>query len=316
MKRELVVTIDGFEIRTNSIYKVINKPDANAPSGLKELGTTKIPSVGVQETIGCRFDRASSKWDHGFNEGCPCYKGKDSREVKDIIEKLKKYIVDDYSRLYVNDPLNPIVSNSADKHWNDFSVTLEEGKIFKTEDVKQLMELYIALRSYSLTPSNQKGSPKYGGSNYMIIDKNLAVEHKKSQNNLKIDAVGEFSYLLKTDKNKLLHILYYMGNNFDENVPDVDLKNVFSNIIEDPENTQYFMDLLKMSETEKGEERLYIYKKLKVNFNKDRGVRKVASGFTFNDVEIGPDLKTAAQKISSEEDLKTIKKDILIGSDH
>lgn len=315
MKQETIITIDGFEIKTNSIYQVLAKPDPNAPSGLKEEGTTKIPSVGVQETIGCRFDRETNKWDHGFNSSCPCYKGRDKREVEKDIENLHKYIVDEYTRQNLSENDDPISSNVADKHWNNFSVRLEEGKLFKTEDVNQAMQLYIALRSYSLTPVNRKGSPKYNNSSYLVEDKNLAVEHKKSKNNLKIDAVGEFSVLLKTDKNKLLHILYYMGNNFDSDTSDIDLKNVFSNIIENNENVEYFMDLVNKSESKKGEEKLFVYKILKTLFTRGKHVTKVSTGFMYDDTEIGPDLKTAAGKIVSDKDLGKIKKEILLGSD-
>jgi len=315
MKSELIIEIDGFKLKTNSIYKVVNKPDADAPSGLKALGTTKIPSDGVQDVAGCRYDVKKNKWDHGFNTNCPCYSGKEPREAQALVDILNEKIAQPYANTYVNsDQL--IVTNSADEFWENYSYNLEDGKIFKTSDVKDLFDLYIALRSYSLTPSNKKGSPKYRNSAYMIVDNNLAVEHKKSQNTLKIDAITEFGILLKTDKTKLLHVLYYMGHTFQEDASDIDLKNIFATLTDSPENVEYFMKVVEQSDKEGGEERLYLYRKLMDSYKRDTGVKKLPNGsFVYKDTEIGAELKTAAQRISIEEDFSSIKKEILLGSD-
>ena len=315
MNNELIVEIDGFKIKANSIYKVVNKPDVNAPSGLKALGTTKIPSMGVQDTAGCRYDRRTGKWDHGFNTNCPCYAGKSMSEIQAIVDVLNDKIATPYQNNFTaGDEI--ISTNSAEEFWGSYSFTLEDGKVFKTEDTKDLFDLYMAIRSYSLTPDNQKGSPKYLNSSYVIVDKNLAVEHRKSQNTNKIDAITEFGILLKTDRTKLLQILYYMGNSFSEEVSDVDLKSIFATITENSDNVDYFMSIVKEAESKAGEEKLYIYRNLKDSFNKDKGVSKSPSGsFMYNDTEIGADLKSAAHRISTEENLKNIKKEILLDSD-
>lgn len=315
MQNDLIIEIDGFKIRQNSIYKVVNKPDANAPSGLKAIGTTKIPSLGVQDTAGCRFDTRTGKWDHGFNSNCPCYSGKSSEEIQRTIDVLNDRIATPYQNQFTKGD-EIISTNSAENFWTDYSFTIEDGKVFKTNDTKDLFDLYMAIRSYTLTPDNQKGSPKYSNSDYVVIDKNLAVEHKKSQNTNKIDAITEFGILLKTDKTKLLHILYYMGSSFSDDASDVDLKSIFATITENSENVDYFMSIIKEAENKEGEERLYIYKKLKNSFNRDGGVRKEVNGsFTYKDVEIGADLKSAATKISNHKDFKSIKKELLLESE-
>lgn len=72
-----------------------------------------------------------------------------------------------------------------------------DGRLFYTNDVRDLFELYIAILSKSLTPKEEDGNPMYVESYYCVEDKTTAVDIRKQRQIDKADILYEFMNKLK-----------------------------------------------------------------------------------------------------------------------
>lgn len=142
---KVLITVNNLDIKSNSIYKIENKPDMNAPSGYREMGTTKLPSEGIGNSVPCRFvvnDHNTGKgvYDTGLYIGSPCFKGKGEKEQERVVADLREHIVKPYEALHGM----AILDHKNLSFWDNFSVDLWEGRFFNTSNVEDLLDLYIA----------------------------------------------------------------------------------------------------------------------------------------------------------------------------
>ena len=96
-EKEVLIEINGLVIKTNSVYKVTNKPDSQAPSGFIKEGTTKLPSAGIGNTVPVRYEitnhaKGTGVFDTGLYVESPCYATLDLKEVQKRVEILHKAI--------------------------------------------------------------------------------------------------------------------------------------------------------------------------------------------------------------------------------
>jgi|TARA_B110000908_G_scaffold167221_1_gene219782 hypothetical protein len=301
-----------FELRTNSLYKVINRKDADAPDGFIEHGTTKLPSLGISNTVQCRYTAPQGgseidfKFDTGFYPESPCYFNKSIEERMEHITLLKKHIVQPYEASSGGDK---ILSHTNEDWWSEYSVEIEYNKVFNTSQVSDLLALYIILQSGHVAPEGMEGDPKYSQSDYTILDIDKTTAENATTATNKLDVMFEFGTLLRKDKSKLKSMLSYMGLlGVRGNQDDSSLKALFSQWISENSNrVSEFNRILEKVNTEKGKIEIEAFRKGQVMLEKGVIARMNNGRLIYQSRELGSDLKSSISNLMTNPDLENIK---------
>lgn len=310
-----IVNVNGLEIKNNAIYKIINKSDSSAPSGFIKAGTTKLPSLGIGNSVPCRFvvrNKVTNEglYDTGFYEGSPCYAGVDKAKVKAMVSILNEKIVKPYEELHEKGDL----SHKNEKFWGSYSVLLTDGKYLVTDKPDDLLELYIAVRGHELTPKGKQfeGSPKFKDSQYCVEDKEKVrnIEDERADNLM--TCLANFGILLGTDKSLLVNILKYVQFvGFNIQVNHDTLKSSFYQWITKKEaNVEKFKAAFDLASDDETKEIINLY--VVVNKLAKSGVlKKNGAQYTYRNEALGADLKTVAKNLNHIKDFEDIKIELL-----
>ena len=307
---------DSFKLKTNSIYKLIDKFDSSAPSGFIKENTTKLPSEGVGETIQANYvvdpvNPTEGLWDTGFYEYSPCYKHQDKDEIKIIVDRLDKYVVQGYKKIHSR---THDLGHEDDSFWSNKNIYLYTGRAFNTGNPNDLLDVYIALQTYSICPEGSEGDPRYAEAAYVIVDYDKNTQFSKIKASQEMDAIMNFGFLLTKNIQKLYNILYYEGLNVSSKMDEATLKYTFKEYLKlGPKNAENFNKLVEqVNEGDKVEEKIFIYRIIKQKYLDGTGITKRSNGkYYFKDMEIGADLKGAAGNIVFLDKFKEIKVHLL-----
>lgn len=311
--KEIIVDVNGLSIKQGSIYKITNKLDNNAPSGFVKEGTTKLPSVGIGNTVPCRYVitnkvKNTGIFDTGLYEDSPCYSTMNLDEVKARVGKLKKAIVEPYERKHGRG----ILDHKNEEFWNNFGINLFAGRYFVTEKVDDLLELFIATLGYELTPKKLIGSPKFKQSQYCIEDKEEVRTIKDERADNIMTAITNFGILLNTNITLLINILKYVQLvGVTDKIDSVTLKSAFYEWLNKSENNiRKFQVAYDLTQNESTSEVVSLY--VLVNKLAKTGVLKKVNGeYNYNGQALGADLKTVANNLNNKKGLEEIKIEIL-----
>lgn len=307
-KKEELIRVNGLVIKTNSVYKIIHKPDSNAPDGFIKEGATKLPSVGIGNTIPCKFvitnkNTGAGIYDTGLYEESPCYAGRNKDEVKALVRLLKEHIVEPYERKNGR----AILDHKNLEFWDNFGVDLWEGRHFSTEKIDDLLDLYIAMHTYELTPKGQEGNPKYSESQYCVEDKEKVQSIKSERANLVVSCIGNFTVLSK-NKKVLLNALRYLDLiGISDKIDESSLNSLFYEWLnKSEENPKKFETVYNMIQNEKTSDVVNLYAILSKLVTKNV-IRRIAGDYYYEDKLLGSDLKTSAKNLNKKKDLEEIK---------
>jgi len=177
------------------------------------------------------------------------------------------------------------------------------------------MEIYFGLLTNKLTPKVQEANTKFNDSSYLVVDINKDVKVKDERALEKFKAVGSFTNLLSSDKERLLSMLSYSGINPSKSVDDVTLISMFNYYLDQGQDDRIIMfnSLVEETETEKGLEKVFIYRQLRALIATGK-VTKTSGLYYYDGTEIGPDLKQAAESIVKNSKLAGVKKEIMLNS--
>lgn len=313
----ILTSINELDIKKDSIYKITNRLDMNAPSGYRNAGTTKLPSDGVGNSIPCKFvirnhDTGDGVFDTGLYIESPMYRDVDKAKVKRIVKELKEVIVEPYESKYGVGTLD----HTNTEFWDTFNVDLFDGRFLNTGNIDDLLDLFIAMVGAELTPKGFRGDPRFISADYMIIDKDKVKSAAEERNSSKIDAIGAFSYLLKAKKPLLLNVLRYIGgaSGVDKETNDSTLKSIFAQWIEvNPLHANKFNDAIEFVEETRGAQIISIYGRLDKLMRKNKFVsRSESSGMIeFSGTVIGTDLRDAATNIFDDKELEEIQQKLV-----
>lgn len=319
-KKTLLFEINGFEVYSNSTYLIKDKKDGDAPTGFVNAGVSKLPSDGIDESFQCRFhptspDGKKGSWDTGFYEFSPCYIGVDQKRVKEIVASLRKNVLVPYQKFMGDENAMEHTNPESLKHTN-FKV--KSGRVFNTNHIPDVMELYFALRAHQVAPIGSQGDSKYRGASYIVVDTTKAVKDNEEKINSTFDAITLFSTVHTSDKDKLYAILYWMDMKPSESISKGTLSNLFFEVIKDSQQKcETFINLVAECEQPIGREKVFIHKYLKENFTKSPKITKQPNGMLFwEEHEIGADYKSAAENLAKSPGFADIKKEILSGLDY
>ncbi len=313
MSKSIIARINGLEIKSDSIYKIVNRPDSGAPSGFVREGTTKLPSADVFNAVPCRYvitNHATGEgvYDTGFYEESPMYAGWDKEKVTAHVEKLRKAIVEPYERKHGRDKLD----HSNHDFWDNYSVRLTAGHPFITSNVDDLLGLYIAVSNYYVVPEERKGDPKYSNAQYMIVDRDKVRSYADKKANMVMDAMFAFGNLIDSDRNLLINLLRYVKMiDLHTKYSDESLKSAFYQWLQaSNDNAEKFLEAVNKSKTEKGKEEFNLYgivAKLAKN-----GVLKFKNNqYHYEDVALGADLRAVSYNLANKKEFSATKVELL-----
>lgn len=318
-KNKTLFVVQGFEVKEGSTYVVKDKPDLDGPSGLVALELSKLPSAGVDESFQARYVDVSGTgngvWDTGFYEYSPCYSGMPEAEVKVIVKNLMTNVAKPYINSIgaTTDDLNH--RNNA--FWDYQNFKLYSKQVFNTDNVVDRFHLYFALLTMELTPVEQIGDARYNRSSYYVIDKTKSLKSKEEKTLNQFAAIGLFQKMAENEFETLKAVLMYSGLTLPVDPTTESLSTLFYEFINSgADKLGTFLSTAKKSTEDKGLEEILIFKAIKSNSLKGKNVTKNSHGqILYRQVEVGPDLKSAAKNILMNPDLSEFKKEILFDED-
>jgi hypothetical protein len=311
----VLFTVHGCTIYKDHTYTLVDKPDSDAPDGFRRLGVTKLPSEGVGETFHCRWISSGigneGVWDTGFYTFSPCYSGMEETRVKTIIAALKKNVVDPFEK---SAGKVSVLSQDNDEFWAKKRFYVESDKVYNMSNPKDVLDLYMGLMTFQITPQGQEGDSKYRDSSYVLVDTTKRKKIKEEKSVEKFEAVGIFYELLQQEPDKLIAVMQYLGINVNPLADKVTLMHMFDQYLEgDTSKIRMFKNTVEDCNTDEGFTKILLYRKLREENNKPKSklTRTPKGVYFFEDQELGGDLKSAAERVSREESLYAVKQELL-----
>lgn len=307
-EQEVIVSIHGIDIKRNALYKIEPKLDKEAPNGFIEKGTTKLPSEDISNSITCRF--TEDRYDTGLYPFSPCYNGWDEERKLAVLSNLEKYIVKPFEQLKGK---VGILEQGNYEFWDNYNVDLQEGRVFNTNNITDLLDLYIALMSYNLAPVSKAGAPEFQTADYIIVDATQSMSVKSKRNADKKDAMYGFASLEVKEKDTLINILKYLNIIRIHIVPtEREMTDAFFLWLDkDVQNPQSFNRIYEESKTERGKEKIMLKVKLD-SMIASRKISKDGSELMYKGIPLGVDVKAAMHNLTNDEELKDIYSEIIM----
>lgn len=302
---DFIIKVPGttFEIKSNTIYTVKPKPDPTAPDGFREHGTTKVIHPDIGDTITAPFDIDMGVWNTGFYDHAPCLRGIQLKEKNDHLSNVIKHIVTPVEEIKGKGALR---HNADNTFFDEFVVTLTNKMAFNTAEPLQLLALYVAVLGKQLAPSDEVGNPAFKHASFQVVNRDKEISTREQSTIDSGRAMGEFYYLLKTDKEKLLTIFKYL--NISDTLivePDVFIS-VFNRFLTDRQdgyrNGKIFLDHVEKFSTEAGEKELQIFEMLN-DLYKAKEVKVIKKEYYLKSKNLGNSLKHAAAKVAIDDEL-------------
>lgn len=311
---DVLFEMHGISIRKDRRYIIIDKPDNQAPSGFVKAGATKLPSAGVNDVFPFGYNTESETWDTGFYAQSACYRNlpQDQRELlaKTRTENILKPFVESkgYSDM-------TMFSQNNNTFWDNYMIRVGRKDVFDTTIPQHVMDLYGALLTRHICPEDKKNHPDFKQAAYIVVDveKNVQLEHQIV--NKTYEAREFLSELQNQNPKAAVAVLTYVGTKLGDNADATTIRMTFENkIAGDLNKVESFLEVAKKYNSEPGfEDIVHIYHALSDRTKAAKNVARQKTGMlTFQGIEIGPDLKTAARNIAIQHDLEEIKDKILM----
>lgn len=300
-KTETIIEVNSLKIQKGVLYKVENKLDKNAPDGFQKEGTTKLPRPDAANVVVCKFDHDSKLYDTGFYINSMCYRGMDKEDKEQIVKLLRKEIVEPFESLMNKEGL---LEQSNYEFWDSYTNDLHEGRVYNTDNSKDLLDLYIAMRGGYLTPAHLTGDPRFNGSDFVVKDSIETVNLKQKRINTEQDAIYHFKFLLDTDETKIIYTLKSLDViRLNIKPSKDDMSTAFSLWLEkDFHNAETFEKTYKKVITENGYEEVILKTKVKEAINKGR-IKKEGNEYYYQEVPIGIDVKSIVENLTKNDEL-------------
>lgn len=312
-EKKLLATVSGMKIFSDSIYIITGKMDESAPSGYQDLGISKAPFPNNKTVVPCVWDKDLGVYDTGFFTSSPCYNGWTMPERQAEVATRVKNIMSPYEEITGSN-----LDQSNLDFWDSYSVPCYMGRLFSTNDIKDLFDLYIALQSKALTPKEEDGNPEFADSMFCVEDKTTAVDIKKQRQLDKADLTFKIMNALggeATEREKVLDLLLYLDVIHSVEINTDMVKYVFMNWI-DAKNTNIdtckdaYNRYIVGANSEEGYEIIKFHRMIKeMAYSGIIGV--TANGLLFEGNNLGADFITSAMTLVEDKSLLELKAKIV-----
>lgn len=312
-KNILFTLSNGFAITDNTVYKLRQKKDPSAPEEMQEKGYSKYP--GSSDTIKCQFLRDGNVYDTGFEESSRMYVNiQDTKEKTKIVKQRKDNVLKPFLNLKGLDVDRYKPSSLED--WDNFSILLDTNRSFRTNDVKERMELYIALTGYSIVPPNEdEYDYKYDNANFVLESSEIKVKAETSHKLEKTKASAMYYQMMTSNKEGLADILVYIGNTelYKSTGDDTVLLTYLENkILNSTQSTERFLEAYDKFQEEKGAVELKVHRKIvKAIKLKDKEFAKEGGKLIYKNSPIGQTEKEASKYLVENTNMENALEEIL-----
>lgn len=296
LEKVLLAEVSGMKIYSNSIYVVTGKKDESAPLGFQEMSISKAPFPNNKTVVPCAWDKSMGVYDTGFFTNSSCYNGYSINEKKEEVNRRTKNIRAPYEDVTGKD-----LDQSNYDFWDSFTVDVYMGRLFSTNDIKDLFDLYIALQAKALTPKEEDGNPEFADSMFLVEDKTTAVDLKKQRQLDKADIIYKFMNAIsgeKLEREKVLDLLLYLDVIHSVEINTDMVKYVFTNWIDDKNtNVDLYKDAYSRYLSGENAEKKYQvlkYHRMIKELAYSGGINLTSNGLLFNGENLGADFISAA----------------------
>lgn len=297
--------VNGIIIQSNTLYEIIPKPDYDAPDGYQEYGTTKLLHPKVSNKICCVYNSAAQVWDTGFYESSPCYRGVDPIKIKNTVQILKDRVVEPIEKLLGKGRLDHTSSNND--HWDNWNPEIKKGTVLNSSNPNDLLTLYMISRHNFVAPKDRSSNPKYRKAQYCIVNK-AEVTNLKQERKFKLSRATSLGFdLMKNDREKLDHILSFLGITSTSINDEMTLNSVLTNYLEEKthgtQNVRSFLEAVDRASSNDGYMELYLHTVIK-KLHKRKHITKEGLDYYYNDTNLGKTFKSAAKLALLDSDLQ------------
>lgn len=300
------IKINEFEIKLGTIYQVMPKYDGSAPDGWRKERTTKALAPWGKNIEAIPFHENMKVWDTGLYKDSPVFKFKKEEEVQQIVDFVQENIVSKLEGNFYNKGTLDHRDNK-DSYWDNYGIELYNGRIFNTDDPKQLLDLYLSIVHGKLCPKGKaESSPYYPFAQYTVENKEQSKSVKQENELITMEAMGLFYSLLNSSKKNLKLVLNYVGVKVPEKANDGIYTTSFTSFIDHKNdsrlNKENFIEAVKMVNDPKKYQELYFYDVLNKLYRK-KVVTKDREFVMFEGTKLGTSFKEAAKKVASDNNL-------------
>jgi hypothetical protein len=310
---KLSIKVHGFDILSDTIYKVVPKLDTQAPDGFIAHETTKIlnPEIGTSVPMAV-WDEDRGVWDTGLHENSKIlvrlYPEPKSRA--EVLKGLKKFIIDPVEAIKGRGVLSHIQPKGEESFWDNNSTNLVKDLTFSTSNPMDLLSIYSAVLHGNLAPKEMEESPIFRNkAQFAVQNIEQVVDLKQRKDLEKNEAIGLFFTMLTQNKEDLLVILDYLGIPSTNNPDKAALNSVFTEWLNNKENgyqnASIFVETYEFFQSKDGKEELKIFSTLKDLLRKQVIKRKMGAIY-LDDLDLGANLKLAAKRAVKSEEIQEL----------
>lgn len=312
-EEKLSIKVHGFDILSDTIYKVVPKLDSGAPDGFVNHDTTKLlnPEIGTSVPMAV-WDIDRGVWDTGLHENSKILTRlyPETAERNEVIKGLKKFIIDPVEAIKGKGVLTHIQPKDEESFWDKSSTLLVNELTFSTKNPIELLSLYSAVLHGNLAPKAMEEEPTFKNkAQYAVQNIEQVVNLKQRKDLERNKSIGLFFTMLNQNKEDLLVILDYLGIPSSNNPDEASLNSTFTEWLNNKEsgfqNAAIFVETYDFFQTKAGKEELQIFATLKKLLRKGSIKRKMGSIY-LDDVDLGANLKIAAKGAVKSEELQEL----------
>jgi len=302
------IRIANTDITMGDIFKIVPKPDLDAPSGFIQHGTSKLLVRGIKEIRSISFDERTRMWNTGFDTEDDCNKSLKREEKSALISLYNKIIKEPYEKKYKED-----ANNVNDDFWGGFSIDIFTNREFDTKNEKDMFELYHVLKQGYVCEEREKDATLQRSAMYCIknIKKQQTQTEQKQED--KLEAMVTFSTLLgsvgdkKNEDDTLYTVLEWMNISNIRGADKETLKKTVLKRFEDEksgnDNIKRFLEAFKMTKDKNSKDEMDLFSMLtKLNHAKKLEYRQ--KQYFLDGERLGNHLKEAAKIAATDSKIK------------
>lgn len=310
---KLKIKVHGFDILSDTIYKVVPKLDTQAPDGFIAHDTTKIlnPEIGTSVPMAV-WDEDRGVWDTGLHENSKILIRlyPDPKARAEVLKGLKKFIIDPVETIKGKGALSHFQERDKESFWDNASTKLVKDLTFSTSNPMDLLSLYSAVLHGNLAPKEMEEDPVFRTKAQFAVQNIEQVVDLKQRKDLERNkAIGLFFSMLTQNKEDLLSILDYLGIPSTNNPDEAALNSVFTEWLNNEENgyqnASIFVETHTFFQTKDGKEELKIFSTLK-ELLRSGAIKRKMGAIYLDDLDLGANLKIAAKKAVKSEEIQEL----------
>lgn len=313
MEKKVLFTVKNFDVTDNTVYRLRQKKDPSAPEEMQEKGYSKYP--GSSTTIRCHFLKDGGVYDTGFEESSRLYVHlTDPKERTRIVKQRRDNVLKPFLNLRgISDDR---YKGSSIEDWDDFKIHLDTIRSFRTNDIKERMELYIGLVHGNIVPPGEdEYSYEYDGADFVLESTEIKTKSDTSAKLTKMEAQANYFQLMKSRPDSLLDILVYLGHPelYKAKADDsIFLNYLESKILNSVQATERFLEAYDLLSTDEGEIELKLHRIIIREFkNKNKDFAKDGGQIIYKGSPIGKTEKEASKFLAENKNMETSREELL-----